>query len=94
MLSACLSVEQGLLLTQVLAQYKTENTKLKLRVREQDIRIRHMESQLPEVFKRKAILMSRPEATPEEVGRIHNGMSVCLDNNELTSVESIVEFNK
>ena len=35
--------------------------------------------------------MSRPEATPEEVGRIHNGMSVCLDSNDIMSQESIVQ---
>ena len=28
----------------------------------------------------KADELSRPEATPEVVGTIHNGMSVCLDD--------------
>ena len=73
----------------MLAQYKTENTKLRLRVREQDIRIKHMESQLPEVYKRKVIEMSRPEATPEEIGRIHNGMSVSLDYSETITASQI-----
>ena len=90
MQSACLSVEQGLHLVQMLAQYRTENTKLRLRVREKEIQISHMESLMPEVTE-KAIEMSRPEATPEEIGRIHNGISVFLDQNDVTTANSILE---
>ena len=53
--------------------------KLKLRCREQEIRIQHMESAMPGLSKR-ADELSRPEATPEENGRIHNGMSISLSD--------------
>ena len=68
MKSAMVSVEQGLLLIQMLAQYKTENTKLRLRVREQEIQIRHMESvMVPKVVEKVVKMSPRPEATPEKV---------------------------
>lgn len=64
----------------MLAQYKTENAKLKLRNRELEIKIKHMENANPGIGK-KADELSRPEATPEEeVGKIHNGLSVSLDS--------------
>ena len=44
MRSQVLSVEQAMHLVQTLAQYKSENTKLRLRVREQELQIKHMES--------------------------------------------------
>jgi len=51
-------------LVQMMAQLKTENMKLKLKCREQDIRISHMESQMPGLTK-QADDSRRPEATPE-----------------------------
>ena len=59
-----LTLEQAMLLTQILAQFKTENMRLKLKCREQEIKINHMEQYMPGLSK-KADEMSRPEATPE-----------------------------
>ena len=55
--------------------------KLKLRCREQDIRIAHMESKMPGLIQ-QAYDLSRPEATPEQIGKIHNGMSVELSSED------------
>ena len=71
--------EQAMFLVQMMLSLRTDNTKLRLKVREQDIRIKHMETQMPGLAQ-KADQMSRPENNPEDTTQIRNGVSCEIDD--------------